>query len=80
MPAPITLRAQKVKSELEETKALRSRLETREVDIRELKMALRDKQEELGEMAVRREFAEKRITNLTKEHELQIEKLQVKLC
>lgn len=79
VPAPITLRAQQVKSELEETKALRSRLEARESDIRELKMALRGKQEELGEMAVRREFAEKRITNLTKEHELQVEKLQRKL-
>lgn len=79
VPAPITLRAQQVKSELEETKALRSRLEAREGDIRELKMALRSKQEELGEMGVRREFAEKRITNLTKEHELQIEKLQRKL-
>ncbi|XP_075211237.1 dynactin subunit 1 isoform X2 [Lycorma delicatula] len=77
--APIVMRAKQVKSELEETKALRSRLEARESDIRELKLALRAKQEELGEMTVRRELIEKRLANATRDNELHMEKLQRKL-
>uniref|UniRef100_A0A1B6KU69 Dynactin subunit 1 n=1 Tax=Graphocephala atropunctata TaxID=36148 RepID=A0A1B6KU69_9HEMI len=76
---PITVRAQQVKSELEETKALRARLESREADIRELKMSLRSKQEELGELQVRKDLAEKRLANQSREDKMAIEKLERKL-
>lgn len=67
-----------MKSELEETKALRARLEAREADIRELKMAVRTKQEELGELQVRKDLAEKRLANQSREDKMAIEKLEVK--
>lgn len=77
MTPPIILRAGLVKNELEETKALKTRLEAREADIRELKLSLRNKQEELGEITVRRDLTEKRIATQTREYEINSEKLQV---
>lgn len=74
---PINLRAKQVKSELEETKALRARLESREADIRELKMTLRTKQEEFGELQVRKDLAEKRLANTSREDKMANEKLEV---
>uniref|UniRef100_A0A1B6CFH8 Dynactin subunit 1 n=1 Tax=Clastoptera arizonana TaxID=38151 RepID=A0A1B6CFH8_9HEMI len=76
---PITLRASQVKSELEETKVLKSKLETREADLRELKVALRNKQEELGEIVVRKDLIEKRLTTQTREYEINSQTLQRKL-
>lgn len=66
-----------MKSELEETKALRARLESREADIRELKMTLRTKQEEFGELQVRKDLAEKRLANTSREDKMANEKLEV---
>lgn len=41
-------------------------------------MILRNKQEELSEMNVRKEMAEKKLSNQSKEHEVALEKLTVK--
>ncbi|XP_049862850.1 dynactin subunit 1 isoform X4 [Schistocerca gregaria] len=76
---PIVLRAQAIKKELEETKNLKHKLEARDADIKELKKALKLKQEEFSEMSVRKEFAEKKLGNSSKEYEMTIEKLQRKL-
>ncbi|VVC37313.1 Hypothetical protein CINCED_3A019391 [Cinara cedri] len=76
---PITKRAKQVKSELEETKALRNTIKSKENDILELKMALRSKQEEIGELNVRKELAEKKLSTTMHESEISIEKLQRKL-
>lgn len=40
-------------------------------------MALRSKQEEIGEINVRKELAEKKLSTIMHESELSIEKLQV---
>ncbi|XP_060880408.1 dynactin subunit 1 isoform X2 [Metopolophium dirhodum] len=76
---PITERAKQIKSELEETKALRNTIKSKENDILELKMALRSKQEEIGELNVRKELAEKKLSTTIHESEISIEKLQRKL-
>ncbi|XP_044259661.1 dynactin subunit 1 isoform X3 [Tribolium madens] len=76
---PIQIRADAVKKELEQTKTLTSKLENKESDIKELRKALKEKQEQLSEMTIRKELAEKKLGNVNKDYELTIEKLQRKL-
>lgn len=76
---PILIRAQAAIKESEETKILARKLETRDSDIRECRIALREKQEELSEMVLRRDLAEKRLTHQQREHELDVDKLKRKL-
>lgn len=76
---PVVLRAQTVKKELEQTKTLTSRLENKESDLKELRKHLKEKQEQLSEMVIRKELAEKKLGNVNKDYELTIEKLQRKL-
>ncbi|CAG5075497.1 Similar to DCTN1-p150: Dynactin subunit 1 (Drosophila melanogaster) [Cotesia congregata] len=76
---PISIRAQTTRKEFEETKNLARKLETKDVDIREVKLALREKQEELSEMMLRKELAEKRLATQQHDHELTVEKLKRKL-
>lgn len=78
-PPPIQLRAESIKKELEQTKTLTSRLENKESDIKELKKLVKEKQEQLSEMTIRKELAEKKLGNVNKDYELTIEKLQRKL-
>ncbi|XP_014615436.1 PREDICTED: dynactin subunit 1 isoform X3 [Polistes canadensis] len=77
--APIFLMAQIARKEAEETKILSRKLEARDSDIREARIALREKQEELSEMTLRKELAEKKLTTQQHEHELNVEKLTRKL-
>nr|XP_050850660.1 dynactin subunit 1 isoform X2 [Vespula vulgaris] len=77
--APIILMAQIARKEAEETKILSRKLEARDSDIREARIALREKQEELSEMTLRKELAEKKFTTQQHEHELNVEKLTRKL-
>ncbi|XP_043502532.1 dynactin subunit 1 isoform X4 [Polistes fuscatus] len=77
--APIFLIAQIARKEAEETKILSRKLEARDSDIREARIALREKQEELSEMTLRKELAEKKLTTQQHEHELNVEKLTRKL-
>lgn len=76
---PIKIRADTVRKELEQTKTLTSKLENKESDIKELRKALKEKQEQLSEMNIRKELAEKKLGNVNKDYELTIEKLQRKL-
>lgn len=55
------------------------KLETRDGDIREARLALREKQEELSEMTLRKELAEKRFVTQQHEHEMNVEQLKRKL-
>ncbi|KAL0129480.1 hypothetical protein PUN28_001629 [Cardiocondyla obscurior] len=76
---PIATRANAVRKESEETKILSRKLEARDSDIREARLALREKQEELSEMTLRKELAEKRFATQQHEHEMNVEKLKRKL-
>ncbi|CAG9772136.1 unnamed protein product [Ceutorhynchus assimilis] len=76
---PIQVRAEAVKKELEQTKTLTSKLENKESDIKDLKKLVKEKQEQLSEMTIRKELAEKKLGNVNKDYELTIEKLQRKL-
>lgn len=76
---PIKIRADLVRKELEQTKTLTSKLENKESDIKELRKALKEKQEAYSEMTIRKELAEKKLGNVNKDYELTIEKLQRKL-
>lgn len=80
------LRATQVKKELEQIKILQSKLESRENDVKELRMLLKTKQEEIGELNIRKDIAEKKLatsdtklTNITRDYELSLQKLQVKI-
>lgn len=73
------MRAKAVKAKLNAMSGIEKRLEKSSDDMRELKMALRGKQEELAEMGLRREISEKKLANITKEYELTIETLKVRL-
>ena len=81
---PILLRAAQVKNELEQAKALKQKLDAKDNDIKELKMALRNKQEEIGELTIRKDIAEKKLANsdskfanTVRDYEMNIQKLQV---
>ena len=58
--APVILRAQFLKAEIKELENLRHKLEKRESIIKKINNHLRTKQEELSEMNVRKEMAEKK--------------------
>lgn len=73
---PITQRAQFVKKQMEETKALKATVENREADIRQLKVDLKLKVQELSEMQYRKDLAEKKVSVLQQEYEKNAEKLQ----
>ncbi|XP_037036210.1 dynactin subunit 1 isoform X2 [Bradysia coprophila] len=76
--APIALRAQFIKKQLEETKTLTANLENREAEIRQLKLAAKMKQSELSEMQIRKDLAEKKLSVLQNDHEINTDKLQRK--
>lgn len=76
--APIVLRAQFIKKQLEETKTLTANLENREAEIRQLKLAAKMKQSELSEMQIRKDLAEKKLSVLQNDHEINTDKLQRK--
>ncbi|CAH0395302.1 unnamed protein product [Bemisia tabaci] len=76
---PIMVRAKQTKEELGNTKVLRTKIEALDADIRELKMTLRAKQEEIGELSVRKELAEKKLANAVRDNEFNTQKLQRKL-
>ncbi|ODN04996.1 Dynactin subunit 1 [Orchesella cincta] len=78
-PPPISVRAQTVKAELDQTRNLRIQLEDKEASIKELRKALRAKQDELSEATIRKELAEKKLSNATKDNEMSVEKLTRKL-
>ena len=60
-----------------EGSGMKARLKNREEEIKELKMGLKMKAEELSEANVRREMAEKKMSGSAKDADLTIEKLQV---
>ncbi|CAK9794755.1 Dynactin subunit 1 [Anthophora plagiata] len=76
---PIKVRAQAARKEAEEIKILSRKLETRDNDILEARLALREKQEELCQMILRKDVAEKKLANQQREQELNVEKLKRKL-
>lgn len=45
--------------------------------LQELRKALRAKQDELSEATIRKELAEKKLSNATKDNEMSVEKLTV---
>lgn len=73
------MRAEVVRKELEQTKTLTNKLESKETDIKELYKTLKEKQEQLSEMTIRKEMAEKKLGNVNKDYEVTIEKLQRQL-
>lgn len=76
---PLAARAKAVKAKLNAMSGVEKRLEKSAEDMRELRMALRAKQEELAEMSLRREISEKKLANVTRDFELTIETLKRKL-
>ncbi|XP_054158011.1 dynactin subunit 1-like [Oppia nitens] len=76
---PIDERAHIWKTQTEEIDGLKSRMESRESETNELKRALKLKMEELSEMQIRRDLAEKKLSNATKEADERVVRLQNEL-
>lgn len=81
---PILTRAAQVKKELEQIKTLQMKLEAKDNDIKELKTLLKTKHEEIGELNIRKDLAEKKQANsdnklatVIRDYELSVQKLQV---
>ncbi|XP_067643436.1 dynactin subunit 1 [Eurosta solidaginis] len=72
--SPIISRAQLVKKQLEQKNVLAATLENREADIKQLKLAAKLKQNELSEMQIRKDLAEKKLSVLQSEYEHTVEK------
>ncbi|XP_014272429.1 dynactin subunit 1 isoform X4 [Halyomorpha halys] len=77
--APLMVRAKAVKAKLNAMSGVEKRLERSAEDMREMRMALRAKQEELAEMSLRKDISEKKLANITRDYELTIETLKRKL-
>ncbi|XP_055905002.1 dynactin subunit 1-like [Eupeodes corollae] len=75
---PVLIRANQVKQQLEEIKKLTAALDYREAEIKQLKLTSKKKLNELSEMQVRKDMAERNLTKLQHDFDLTIESL--KLC
>ncbi|XP_034655972.1 dynactin subunit 1 [Drosophila subobscura] len=71
---PIIQRAQLIKKQLEQKNVLSATLENREADIKQLKLAAKMKQNELSEMQIRKDLAEKKLSVLQNEYEHAVDK------
>ncbi|XP_039485865.1 dynactin subunit 1 [Drosophila santomea] len=71
---PITQRAQLIKKQLEQKNVLAATLENREADVKQLKLAAKMKQNELSEMQIRKDLAEKKLSVLQNEYEHAVDK------
>lgn len=76
--APILLRAQIIKKQLEQKNVIAATLENREAEIKQMKLAAKLKQEELSEMQIRKGLAEKKLSVLQNEHDSKISELERK--
>merc|ERR1712062_307011 len=76
---PVSVRSEIFKNDIKEAENLKYKIENKDLDIKELKKLLKMKTEEMSEMQVRKDKAEKRLSDAAKESELMREKLQRKL-
>ncbi|XP_068149725.1 dynactin subunit 1 [Drosophila tropicalis] len=74
LSTPINQRAQLIKKQLEQKNILAATLENREADIKQLKLAAKMKQNELSEMQIRKDLAEKKLSVLQGEYEHAVDK------
>lgn len=76
---PVFKRAQAIKEEARDLENLKFKLESREGDIYELKKMLKIKSDELSEMHVRKEMAEKKLEIATKDSDERVDRIQRQL-
>ncbi|XP_023176808.2 dynactin subunit 1 isoform X1 [Drosophila hydei] len=69
LSTPIHQRSQLIKKQLEQKNVLAATLENREADIKQLKLAAKMKLNELSEMQIRKDLAEKKLSVLQDEYE-----------
>ncbi|CAG0887486.1 unnamed protein product [Cyprideis torosa] len=77
-PSPMEVRYTSFKAELRDAEGFRARLLLRDEDVKELRRLMKLKQEELGEMTLRRDMLEKKLDTLAKEKDLEVERIQRK--
>nr|XP_022336647.1 dynactin subunit 1-like isoform X4 [Crassostrea virginica] len=75
---PVVLRAKTVKAQIAEMDQLKHKMEIKEDSVKELKLQIMKKQEEVSEMQVRIGLLEKKLENATKDGDSKMEKLQRK--
>ncbi|XP_036406874.1 dynactin subunit 1-like [Megalops cyprinoides] len=78
-PPPVELRAATLRAEMTDAEGLGLKLEDREMDIRELKKALKMKLLALGEANVRLSLLEKKLDTASKDADERVERIQTKL-
>ncbi|KAK6174365.1 hypothetical protein SNE40_017658 [Patella caerulea] len=77
--APVKQRATTVRGQIADIEVMKYKLDTKEDDIKELKILLKKKQEEMSEQQIRLGLLEKKLDNASKDGEERVEKLQRKL-
>lgn len=77
--APVYLRSEIFKNEIKEAEMMKYKLENKDLDIKEMKKTLKMKSDEMSELQVRKDKAEKKLADANREAELMREKLQRKL-
>jgi len=76
---PIFLRAEYVKAEIRDATGLKFKLEDKDTEMKDIRKLLKNKQEELSEMQVRKDLLEKKLIDSNRDHDMHVEKLQRKL-
>merc|ERR1719420_2223053 len=76
---PVLLRAEIFKNEIKEAESMKYKLENKDLDIKEMKKTMKMKSDEMSELQIRKDKAEKKLTDANRDAELMREKLQRKL-
>ncbi|XP_025093203.1 dynactin subunit 1-like isoform X2 [Pomacea canaliculata] len=77
--APVRLRAEAMKNHFGDVEVMRTKLDVKDEELKEIKKQLKIKQEELSEQQVRLGLMEKKLENASKEADDRVEKIQRKL-
>ncbi|XP_062605399.1 LOW QUALITY PROTEIN: dynactin subunit 1-like [Saccostrea cucullata] len=75
---PVVLRAKTVKAQIAEMDQMKHKMEAKEDSVKELKLEIKKKREEVSEMQVRIGLLEKKLENATKDGDSKLDKLQRK--
>ncbi|XP_056005085.1 dynactin subunit 1-like isoform X4 [Ostrea edulis] len=76
--SPVVLRAKTVKAQISEMDLMKHKMEAKEESVKDLKLQVMKKQEEVSEMQVRIGLLEKKLENATKDGDSKLDKVQRK--
>merc|ERR1739844_330810 len=75
----VYLRSEIFKNEIKEAESMKYKLENKDLDIKEMRKTMKMKSDEMSELQIRKDKAEKKLADANRDAELMREKLQRKL-